>query len=92
MTIETPGWGEKRGVATPRRDDDLDRLAAAVLSGGPGADLLTELRKRYFERPMNPDAPEGALRARIAQQQFIISLEQHRDRGLAALAAKPKSA
>lgn len=92
MTIETPGWEQMRAGRRPKsRNDGLDELAALALGSGPGADLLDALRHRYFDGAFSSEAPETALRARIANQQFVLMLEQARDRGRAALDAAAKA-
>lgn len=71
---------------------DFDRLCALVLGTPPGRELLAHMRKAVIDRP--PDArtdSESALRAHIAEVQFVLHIEGATERGLAAM-AKGKSA
>lgn len=67
-------------------DNEFDTLCAHVFAGPPGRALLAALRKRYFDAPINPLAPDRALALRINQQQFVRELETACERGLATKA------
>jgi hypothetical protein len=88
-------WGEfTRRPATPPSDSgspDFDERCAVALSGPAGVGFMKALRARYIDSRENPLASAEALRVRVTQQQFVRDLEDARDRGLAALAAKRKA-
>lgn len=67
-------------------DNEFDMLCAHVFAGPPGRALIAALRKRYFDAPINPLAPDRALALRINQQQFVRELETACERGLATKA------
>lgn len=77
-----------QGAAEVIGDPEFDRLCAAVLLNGPGAELLRMLRKRTIEAPDAVMAPESALRVKAAQSQFVRDIEAAVERGRKA--SEPK--
>lgn len=79
-----PNWGDLGG-AQPQapKEDRLSEICARLFTSPDGKELLTELRRRYFENGGNPLAEERALRVRATQQHFVRELELACERGLA---------
>lgn len=74
-------------------DPEYDRLCALVLASPPGRELLAKMRARTIDAPVNAgELSESALRALVAQSQFVREIEAAIQRGLDAMKTKGKAA
>jgi hypothetical protein len=89
--MSEPSWNDLgRGqTQAPPADNEFDAACAEVFTSGSGKRLLAVLRKKHFDSPFNPLAPERALALRIGAQHFVRELETACARGLEANKRKP---
>lgn len=84
MSEQPPSWSDLNPQKPEPINSRFDEVCALVFSAGPGKELLSELRKRYFDSHFSPLAVEAALRVRSTEQRVVRDLEQACERGLAA--------